>query len=92
MTGASSRNWASYGADVDGELDVTERALLSDPQTSGGLLVACSRNAVDEVLQAFTNGGFDRAAVVGEIVPGPAAVAVAGSAKSVRARVRAVTI
>jgi selenide,water dikinase len=82
VTGASSRNWASYGAEVDGDLDLIERALLSDPQTSGGLLVACSRDAIDDVLRAFRNDGFDRAAVIGEIVAGPPRVAAAGGARS----------
>jgi selenide,water dikinase len=82
VTGASSRNWASYGAEVDGDLDLIERALLSDPQTSGGLLVACSRDAIDDVLRSFRNDGFDRAAVIGEIVAGPPRVDAVGRAKS----------
>ena len=48
VTGASGRNWASYGADVvlpEG-FDAADRALLTDPQTSGGLLVACAPAAV----------------------------------------------
>jgi selenide,water dikinase len=71
VTGASNRNWASYGAEVDGDFNVTERALLTDPQTSGGLLVACSPDAVDGVLSAFRADGFDRATVIGNIVAGP---------------------
>ena len=74
--GASSRNWASYGDEVDGDIDVTERALLTDPQTSGGLLVACSLDAVDDVLRAFRTDGFDRATVIGGIVAGPPRVVV----------------
>jgi selenide,water dikinase len=70
VTGASNRNWASYGAEVDGEFNATERALLTDPQTSGGLLVACSPDAVDNVLRAFRTDGFDRATVIGKIVAG----------------------
>ncbi len=76
VTGASGRNWASYGAEVDGELGATTRALLTDPQTSGGLLVACSADAVDEVLRAFRAEGFDSASVIGHVVSGPARVAV----------------
>jgi selenide,water dikinase len=82
VTGASSRNWASYGAEVDGDLDLIERALLSDPQTSGGLLVACSRDAIDDVLRVFRNDGFDRAAVIGEIVAGSPRIDALGGAKS----------
>ncbi len=76
VTGASSRNWASYGAEVDGDFTATERALLTDPQTSGGLLVACSPDAVDDVLRAFRSDGFDRATVIGKFVAGPPRVTV----------------
>jgi selenide,water dikinase len=70
VTGASNRNWASYGDEVDGEIDDCRRALLTDPQTSGGLLVACAPDTVDEVLRSFHADGFDRAAVIGKIVAG----------------------
>jgi selenide,water dikinase len=78
VTGASGRNWAGYGTEVDlptGTTDV-ERALLTDPQTSGGLLVACARDAADEVLQLFRTEGFDRAALVGEVTAGTSRIAV----------------
>jgi selenide,water dikinase len=71
-TGASNRNWAGYGKDVvlaDG-LDDTARALLTDPQTSGGLLVACAPDAVDEVLAVFREEDFERVTVIGQMVPG----------------------
>jgi selenide,water dikinase len=77
VTGASGRNWAGYGKDVTlvGATDV-QQALLTDPQTSGGLLVACAPAAVDEVLSIFRADGFDRAAVIGELVAGSPGVAV----------------
>ena len=78
VTGASGRNWAGYGKDVqlgDGITPV-QQALLCDPQTSGGLLVACSADAVDAVLQVFRSNGFDSAAVVGEMAAGTPGVAV----------------
>ena len=52
ITGASERNWDSYGAEValPTGIDAAHKAMLSDPQTSGGLLVACSPDAADEVL------------------------------------------
>jgi selenide, water dikinase len=78
VTGASGRNWAGYGAEVDlaaGTTDV-ERALLTDPQTSGGLLVACARDAADEILQLFRAEGFERAALVGEVMAGASRIAV----------------
>ncbi|MCI4431294.1 MAG: selenide, water dikinase SelD [Burkholderiales bacterium] len=79
VTGASGRNWASYGGDVTlpaGFLDA-DRALLTDPQTSGGLLVSCAPAQTDEVLAIFRRGGFERAAVVGRIVDGPGRLIVA---------------
>ena len=71
-TGASNRNWAGYGQDVNlaDRLDGAARALLTDPQTSGGLLVACAPDAVEEVLAVFRNEGFERATAIGRIVPG----------------------
>ena len=79
VTGASGRNWTGYGQHVKlgGGVGEAEMSLLTDPQTSGGLLVACAPDAVDEVLRIFRDDGFDRAAVIGEIVKGPAEVAVA---------------
>ncbi|MDH5539749.1 MAG: selenide, water dikinase SelD [Rhizobacter sp.] len=78
VTGASERNWEAYGADVDlpKEFASADRALLTDPQTSGGLLVACAPGAVDKVLAVFRQEGFDGAAVIGEVTAGPARVVV----------------
>ena len=70
VTGASGRNWAAYGHEVrlGAGLQPVDQALLSDPQTSGGLLVACAPEAVAEVLAIFARHGFAEAAEVGEIV------------------------
>ena len=72
VTGASGRNWAGYGADVDlaSGLSEIDRALLSDPQTSGGLLVACDPAALDGVLAVFRRHGFESAAVIGRMTAG----------------------
>ena len=72
ITGASGRNWDGYGAQVTlaPALPATARDLLSDPQTSGGLLVSCSPEAADEVLRVFRDGGFAQAAVIGRIEAG----------------------
>jgi selenide,water dikinase len=66
-TGASGRNWASYGEQVILPADMPEwqQKLLTDPQTSGGLLVACADDCVEEVLAAFHADGFEGVAVVG---------------------------
>ncbi|WP_250500666.1 selenide, water dikinase SelD [Caballeronia sp. GAWG1-5s-s] len=81
FTGASGRNWAAYGADVTlGELAGTSmeaaRTLLTDPQTSGGLLVSCAPEAVDDVLAIFRADGFAEAAVIGEMTDGAGRVEV----------------
>ncbi|MGP1681790.1 MAG: selenide, water dikinase SelD [Giesbergeria sp.] len=72
VTGASGRNWEGYGADVElpPGFTSTDRALLTDPQTSGGLLVSCAQSAVAEVLAVFARHGFGAATQIGEIVPG----------------------
>ncbi|MBS0445202.1 MAG: selenide, water dikinase SelD [Proteobacteria bacterium] len=69
VTGASGRNWAGYGRDVvlpDG-FDPADRALLTDPQTSGGLLVSCDASVVDDVLAVFRRHGFAAAAEIGSV-------------------------
>ena len=79
VTGASGRNWAGYGADVqlDASLPAVARDLVTDPQTSGGLLVSCAPEAVDAVLACFGDGGFDDAAVIGRMQRGPVGLGVA---------------
>jgi selenide, water dikinase len=69
VTGASGRNWAGYRSDVHHAAGLTadEQALLSDPQTSGGLLVCCSPGAVDQVLAIFRRHGLNAAADIGEV-------------------------
>lgn len=68
-TGASTRNWASYGEAVNlaPELAEWQQKLVTDPQTSGGLLVACAAEAADQVLAAFRADGFEQAAVIGSM-------------------------
>jgi selenide,water dikinase len=71
VTGASGRNWAGYGQHVSlKNVSDLQRALLTDPQTSGGLLVACEPETVDQVLAIFRAEGFDRAAVIGHLQAG----------------------
>ncbi|OGA04276.1 MAG: selenide, water dikinase SelD, partial [Betaproteobacteria bacterium RIFCSPLOWO2_02_FULL_64_12] len=68
-TGASERNWASYGREVrlPARWDEWKRNLLTDPQTSGGLLVACAPEAEAEVLAVFEQGGFAEARKIGTL-------------------------
>jgi selenide,water dikinase len=78
ITGASGRNWAGYSKDIQLSSGVNEitQALLCDPQTSGGLLVACSADAVEKVMQTFHSHGFAQAAVIGDLQQGHAGVQV----------------
>jgi selenide,water dikinase len=72
-TGASDRNWKGYGHEIALPEDFPEwkRKLLSDPQTSGGLLVSCAQDTLERVLDEFRRRGFD-AAVIGRTANGPA--------------------
>ena len=72
VTGASGRNWASYGdaVAIDPALPACAQALVTDPQTSGGLLVACAPHCVGDVLGAFRDAGFGAAVEIGTITAG----------------------
>ncbi|HSG77188.1 MAG TPA: selenide, water dikinase SelD [Burkholderiales bacterium] len=71
-TGASDRNWKGYGADVELPAGAPDwmRALVTDPQTSGGLLVACEPQAERAVLRAFADRGFTEARTIGRLTAG----------------------
>ncbi|HTI66033.1 MAG TPA: selenide, water dikinase SelD [Caulobacteraceae bacterium] len=71
-SGASGRNWASYGGSVDlpEGLPDWRRDLLCDPQTSGGLLLSVAPEAEAEILALVRSRGFDRACRIGEMVAG----------------------
>ena len=71
VTGASQRNWASYGSEVslDGVAD-WQHAVLTEPQTSGGLLVSCAPDACDAVQTIFREHGFADAAEIGVLHAG----------------------
>ena len=76
VTGASNRNWKAYGDHVrlSDSLDLTAQHLLTDPQTSGGLLISCAPEAVDEVMQLLRTQGFSQAAQIGRVKIGDAVV------------------
>lgn len=67
VTGASARNWASCGDSVRLAPDLQDehKALLCDPQTSGGLLVACAPDSVEDVVRILQRSGCDRATPIG---------------------------
>ena len=71
-TGAAARNWASYGHEIalaSGTAD-WQRDVMCDPQTSGGLLIAVEPRSAPDVLEKLRATGFDRAAVIGEMLNG----------------------
>lgn len=76
--GAAARNWASYGHEVNlpGGMDEWQKNLLCDPQTSGGLMVSCAPEAVNDVLDLFRQQGFAYAREIGRMVAGEAKVTV----------------
>jgi selenide,water dikinase len=77
-TGASGRNWEAYGKDVQLSPSITaaQHSLLTDPQTSGGLLVSCDEASVEQVLALFRREGFADAAIIGRMAAGEARVKV----------------
>jgi len=78
-TGASDRNWKGYGSDValPPAAPAWMQKLVTDPQTSGGLLVACAPQAERAVLAEFTKAGFAEARTIGRLAAGPARVSIA---------------
>ncbi|HEY4374337.1 MAG TPA: selenide, water dikinase SelD [Burkholderiales bacterium] len=78
-TGASTRNWAGYGHEValGGGIAEWQQRLITDPQTSGGLLVACDPALEAEVLRIFHAQGFADAKKIGRMVAGEAQLRVA---------------
>ncbi len=79
VTGASHRNWASYGTDVilPGDFPVWQRHILTDPQTSGGLLVSCRAERAADLLHNITAAGYPAARIVGSVEIGKPGVNVA---------------
>lgn len=76
ITGASTRNWNSYGDGVTLPADMPEwrRALLTDPQTSGGLLVACAPEKAEALKATIVAAGYARTSIIGEITSGTPAI------------------
>jgi selenide,water dikinase len=78
ITGASHRNWASYGHEVTlpAGTEDWQRHLLTDPQTSGGLLVAVAADVAPSVLKEIVAAGYPFARIVGRAEAGPSTIAV----------------
>ena len=78
VTGASHRNWSSYGNDVEipPEMPEWRRHILADPQTSGGLLVAVAREHGESILRTIRDAGFPFACIIGRTEEGAPAIKV----------------
>jgi selenide,water dikinase len=76
VTGASTRNWASYKNDVTFPPTVAEwqRHLFTDPQTSGGLLIACRSDRAKAIQQEIVAAGYPFARIIGRAADGPATI------------------
>jgi selenide,water dikinase len=79
VTGASHRNWTSYGEGVDlpAGLPDWQRHLLTDPQTSGGLLVSCAAQRAEGLLANIRGADYPSARIIGKVEAGPPRVVVA---------------
>jgi selenide,water dikinase len=78
VTGASLRNWASYGKSVrlpDGLPD-WRRHLLTDPQTSGGLLVACDADRAEDLRARIIAAGHPHASIIGHAAAGAPSIVI----------------
>jgi selenide,water dikinase len=47
-----------------------QQNLLTDPQTSGGLLISCAPEAEAEILAILQSGGFMKAQKIGQFTEG----------------------
>jgi selenide, water dikinase len=78
VTGASGRNWDSYGEEavLPAGFELWQRQILTDPQTSGGLLVAAAPNEAASILKEIQTAGYRSASIIGEMTAGSGAGAV----------------
>jgi len=81
VTGASHRNWDSYGSGValPGGFPDPLRHLLTDAQTSGGLLISCAASDAGDIVANVRAAGYPMAAVIGDVADGPARIEVSDS-------------
>ena len=78
VTGASARNWASYADSVAFRADIPQwqNDLLTDPQTSGGLLISCAQDRAESIARGLIEEGYEAARIIGFCEPGTPAIAV----------------
>ena len=78
VTSASVRNWESYadGVVLPPDLPEWRRHLLTDPQTSGGLLIACDAGRADALLSRIVDAGYPYARIIGRTAAGTPSVVI----------------
>lgn len=78
VTGASARNWMSYAESISLPSDFLDwrRDLLTDPQTSGGLLIACKPDRAAEIARTIADSGYPRARIIGRADAGPPSITI----------------
>jgi selenide,water dikinase len=78
VTGASGRNWDSYGTTIafPDDAPLWRRQILTDPQTSGGLLIACAPGSAETISQRIRDAGYPSASIIGEMRHGAPGVEV----------------
>jgi selenide,water dikinase len=88
-TGASARNWESYGDAVElpEGFETWRRDLLTDPQTSGGLLIAVAPDQAGRLLALARAGGLAASAIIGILADGEPTISVRGADRFSRSHV-----
>ena len=78
ITGASARNWASYAESISLPADFPDwrRDLLTDPQTSGGLLIACEAGRAAKITNTIIDSGYPQARIIGRADAGPPSITI----------------
>lgn len=74
--GAANLRHVAPHLDVGPDVEPVMLALLSDPQTSGGLCIAVDPDGKDRLLEALQQNGVEVRAVIGRVAEGPARIRV----------------
>jgi selenide, water dikinase len=59
VPGGTTRNMASYGHKIS-DMTTNETAILADPQTSGGLLIAVAKESTNDVINILNEHGLQQ--------------------------------
>ncbi len=72
FTGASHRNWDSYGENIvlPNNFPDYKRYLLTDPQTSGGLLLSVAPEDAEDIVYYAKENGYPLSTIIGKVREG----------------------